>query len=125
MKHTDILIIDDEKKFAGMLSKRVELRGYHSEVCHDGRTALKWIQGHNDSVTLILLDLQLPDMYGTEVLVGIKQINPTIPVIILTGHGTEQDQQKCELLGAYKFIHKPLNIDELMTIMDSIKEAPE
>ena len=120
MKHTDILIIDDEKKFAGMLSKRIELRGYHSEVCYDGKTALQWIKEHSDCISLILLDLQLPDMYGTEVLTEIKKINPIIPVIILTGHGTEQDQQKCELLGAYMFIHKPLKIDELMTIIKGI-----
>ena len=125
MKHTDILIIDDEKKFAAMLAKRIGLRGYNSEMCYDGRTALQWIKEHSDCVGLILLDLQLPDMYGTEVLTGIKKINPAIPVLILTGHGTEQDQQKCELLGAYMFIHKPLNINELMAIMESIKGAPE
>ncbi|MCK5350360.1 MAG: response regulator [Desulfobacula sp.] len=125
MKHTDILIIDDEKKFAAMLAKRIELRGYHSQVCYDGRTALQWIKEHSDYVTLILLDLQLPDLYGTKVLTEIKKMNPAIPVIILTGHGTEQDRQQREQLGAYMFIHKPLNIDELMTIMERIKESSE
>lgn len=125
MKHIDILIIDDEKKFAAMLAKRIELRGCSSEVCYDGRTALQWIKKHVDSITLILLDLQLPDLYGTQVLTRIKEINPVIPVIILTGHGTEQDRQECERLGAYKFIHKPLNIDELMTILEHIREISE
>ncbi|WP_299977276.1 response regulator [Desulfobacula sp.] len=125
MEHGNVLIVDDEKKFADMLAKRTELRGYHSEVCYDGRTALQWIKKHVDSVTLILLDLQLPDMYGTEVLTRIKEINPAIPVIILTGHGTERDQQKCERLGAYKFMHKPLDIDKLMTILEHIRETPE
>jgi len=125
MKHTDILIIDDEEKFAAMLAKRIELRGCSSQICYDGRTALQWIEKHSDSVTLILLDLQLPDIYGTKVLAGIKKINPSIPVIILTGHGTQQDQQQCEQLGAYMFIHKPLNIDELMTIMERVRETSE
>ncbi|MBU8848944.1 MAG: response regulator [Desulfobacterales bacterium] len=125
MKHIDVLIIDDEKKFAAMLSKRIELRGYSSEVCHDGRTALQWIKEHGDYVTLILLDLQLPDLYGTEVLIKIKKINPAIPVMIVTGHGTKQDQQKCEELEAYKFIHKPLNIDKLITILELIRETSE
>ena len=123
MKHIDILIIDDEKRFATMLSRRIELRGYSSQVCYDGRTALQWIKKHSDSVTLILLDLQLPDIYGTKVLAGIKEINPVIPVIILTGHGTEQDRQQCDQLGAYMFIHKPLKIDKLMIILEQIRET--
>ena len=123
MKHTDILIIDDEEKFAAMLARRIELRGCSSQVCYDGRTALQWVKKHSNSVTLILLDLQLPDIYGTKVLTGIKKINPAIPVIILTGHGTEQDRRQCEQLGAYMFIHKPLNIDELMTIMERVRET--
>ena len=125
MKHIDILIVDDEKKFANMLSRRIELRGYTSEICYDGRTAVQWVKAHGEDVTLILLDLQLPDIYGTEVLTSIKEINPAIPVIILTGHGTEQDRQKCEQIGAYMFTHKPLDIDKLMTIIKEIKVAPK
>jgi len=123
MEHIDILIIDDEEKFAAMLAKRIELRGHSSDICHNGKTALQWIQKKGDFVTLILLDLRLPDMYGIEVLTEIKKINPAIPVIVLTGHGTEQDRLQCEKLGAYMFIHKPLKIDELMTIMKRIKES--
>ena len=125
MKHIDVLIVDDEKKFAFMLAKRIELRGCSCEICYDGKTALDWIEKNADSVTLILLDLQLPDIYGTRVLSMIKIINPTIPIIILTGHGTEKDRQQCEKLGAYMFIHKPLSIDQLMTILEQIKETQE
>jgi DNA-binding NtrC family response regulator len=125
MKHIDILIIDDEEKFAAMLAKRIELRGYYSKICHDGKKALQWIKEHQNAVTLILLDLRLPDMYGTQVLKCIKKIHPTIPVAIMTGHGTEKDQKECELLGAFKFMHKPLNIDKLMTILKHIREQPK
>ena len=124
MEHIDILIIDDEEKFAAMLARRIELREYHSKVCHDGKTALQWIEKHLGSVSLILLDLQLPDMYGTQVLEDIKKIHPTIPVAIMTGHGSEKDQKECESLGAFKFMYKPINIDNLMTILEHIKEAP-
>ena len=122
MKQTDILIIDDEKKFAAMLSKRIQLRGYSAGVCYDGKTGLKWIKENKGCVALILLDLQLPDIYGTKVLAGIKDLYPDIPVIVLTGHGTEQDRQECERLGAYQFIHKPLKIDTLTAILENIRE---
>jgi DNA-binding NtrC family response regulator len=125
MKHIDILIIDDEKKFASMLSKRIQLRGYSAVVCYDGKTGLKWIEENKGSVTLILLDLQLPDIYGTKVLSGIKNMKPDIPVMVLTGHGTEQDRQECEHLGAYQFVHKPLKIETLMTILEQIREKSE
>ena len=125
MQHTDILIIDDEIKFADMLAKRIELRGRSNAVCHDGRSALEWVKSHAHGITLILLDLRLPDLYGTEVLVGIKEINPAIPVIILTGHGTEKDRLECERLGAYRFIHKPPKIDELMSNFEQIRERSE
>ncbi len=124
MKHIDILIIDDEEKFAAMLARRIELRGCHSKVFHDGKTALQWIEKHPGSVLLILLDLQLPDMYGTQVLEGIKKIHPTVPVAIMTGHGSEKDKKECDLLGAFKFMHKPIDIDNLMTILEHIKEVP-
>ena len=125
MEQISILIIDDEKKFATMLAKRIELRGCNCEICYDGKTAIDWIKKNADSVTLILLDLQLPDIYGTQVLTMIKEINSTIPVIILTGHGTEQDRQQCDELGAYMFMHKPLSIDKLMSIVEHIKEMRE
>ena len=122
MKHIDILIIDDEEKFAAMLAKRIELRGCHSKICHDGKTALQWITDNWGAVTFILLDLQLPDIYGTQVLERIKKIAPTIPVAIMTGHGTDKDQKECEQLGAFKFMHKPLDIDQLMAILEHVKE---
>ncbi len=122
MEQVDILIIDDEEKFAAMLAKRIELRGCHSKVCHDGKSALQWIEKHLNSITLILLDLQLPDMYGTQVLECIKKIHPTIPVAIMTGHGSEKDQKESERLGAFKFIHKPIDIDKLMTILEHLRE---
>ena len=72
--------------------------------------------------SLILLDLHLPDIYGSEVLSRIKETDTRTPVIILTGHGTEKDRRECMQLGAYAFMHKPLGIEELMGILAQIGE---
>ena len=120
MKQYDLLIIDDERRFADMLAKRLNLRGCNCEVCYSGKEALDLIEGKN--FTLVLLDLHLPDLYGTEVLTRIKNFDASTPVIILTGHGTEKDRQECMLQGAYAFMHKPLGIDELMAILAKIAE---
>jgi DNA-binding NtrC family response regulator len=121
MKQYDLLIVDDEKRFADMLAKRLSLRGCHCEVCYNGRQALDMVG--RKTYFLILLDLHLPDIYGVEVLKGIKSISTKTPVIILTGHGTEKDRRACMQQGAYAFVHKPLGIDKLIRILAQIEET--
>jgi DNA-binding response OmpR family regulator len=120
MKQYNLLIVDDEQRFANMLAKRLSLRGCHCEVCYNGQQALDLVKQKN--FFLILLDLHLPDIYGSEVLTQIKVISEMTPVIILTGHGTEKDRRACMQQGAYAFWHKPLIIDELMAVLARIEE---
>jgi DNA-binding response OmpR family regulator len=120
MKQYHLLIVDDEQRFADMLAKRLGLRGCRCDVCYNGQQALDLVKLKN--FFLILLDLHLPDIYGTEVLTRIKVISAMTPVIILTGHGTEEDRRACLQQGAHAFMHKPLGIDELMAILARIGE---
>ena len=121
MKLYDLLIIDDEKRFANMLAKRLSLRGCNCEVCYRGQQALDLVGRKN--FFLILLDLHLPDIYGTEVLQRIKEIDPKANVIIVTAHGNEKDRKVCMQLGAHAFMHKPVSIDDLMAMLDRIEET--
>ncbi|MDT8378917.1 MAG: response regulator [Desulfotignum sp.] len=118
MKHIDILIIDDEIKFADMLNRRLSLRGISCHACYDGQSGLEWIKTHPGAVTLILLDLKLPDIYGTQVLATIKEIDPAVPVFIITGHGTREDETTCLAMGASEFIHKPVDIEQLTLLLN-------
>lgn len=120
MEQYDLLIVDDEERFANMLAKRLNLRGCVCEVCFRGQEALNIVK--QKKFSLILLDLHLPDIYGSEVLSRIKEIDDTTPVIIVTGHGTEKDRRQCIQQGAYAFMHKPLGIEELMAILAKISE---
>jgi len=120
MKQYNLLIVDDEQRFANMLAKRLSLRGCHCDICYNGQQAIDQVRRKN--FFLILLDLHLPDIYGSEVLAQIKVISPQTPVIILTGHGTEKDRQACLQKGVYAFWHKPLAIDKLMAILARIEE---
>jgi DNA-binding NtrC family response regulator len=119
MKQYDVLIVDDEKRFADMLARRLSLRGCTCYVCYSGQEALDIVKRKDFS--LILLDLNLPDIYGTEVLKRLKKNPAEIPVIILTGHGTEDDRRECMRYGAYEFMQKPAGIDKLMDIFAEIK----
>ena len=118
MKQYHLLIIDDEQRYADMLARRLNLRGCNSEVCYSGLESLEILK--LKKFDLILLDLHLPDIYGTEVLIRIKENDSKTPVIIVTGHGTEKDRKECMRQGAYAFIHKPIGIDHLMTILAEI-----
>jgi DNA-binding response OmpR family regulator len=114
-KQKRILLVDDENRFVNMLAKRIRLRsGYLPEIAYDGQSALRLMK--NQEFILILLDLCLPDIHGTEVLRQAKDLYPTIPVIILTAHGTEKEEQVCMELGAHAFLHKPVNMLELLSI---------
>lgn len=115
MKHIDVLIIDDEIKFADMLSRRLSLRGITCRACYDGLSGIQWVKENPGCAALILLDLKLPDMYGTQVLAQIKEIDPAAPVFIITGHGTRDDEKTCLDLGAAEFIHKPVSIEKITT----------
>lgn len=121
MKQIDVLIIDDEKKFAGMLSKRLSLRGVACDVCYDGISGFNWIKQSPMSVPLVLLDLKLPDIYGTQVLAEIKKIDPKIHVVIVTGHGNEKDKTECMKLGARDFVNKPISIDHIIDYLNAAK----
>ena len=120
MKQYNLLIVDDEQRFADVLARRLNLRGCNCEVCYSGREALNILK--QKKMHLILLDLYLPDIYGTEVLTRIRKNDERTPVIIVTGHGTEKDRRECMQLGAYAFMHKPLGIEELMSILAQIRE---
>lgn len=120
MKQYNLLIVDDEKRFADMLARRLNLRSCNCVVCYNGQEALDIVSQKH--FHLILLDLHLPDIYGSEVLARIKRIDSKTPVIIVTGHGTEKDQRECLRIGAHAFMHKPVGIDELMNILADIGE---
>ena len=102
-----------------MLANRLKLRGLACKVRYDGRTAIDSVE--EAFFPWVILDLRLPDLYGSEVLSHIKAISPETQVIILTGHGTEKDRQQCMALGAHSFVNKPLDIERMLAMMGQDK----
>jgi len=110
-----VIIVDDEKEFAQALSDRLHLRDIDASVSYDGKDALRRIQEHPAEV--MILDLKMPGIDGYEVLRQVKKSNPETEVIIITGHGSDTDRQACLDLGAFAYLQKPLDIEELGTIL--------
>jgi DNA-binding NtrC family response regulator len=112
MEDFKILLVDDEKDFVKSLSERLEMRDLNAGVAFDGEQALEAIKKERPSV--ILLDLKMPGMDGLEVLKLVKQAHPHIQVIILTGHGSEKDEEQARKLGAFDYLQKPVKMDHLL-----------
>ncbi len=115
---TKILLVDDEKEFVHTLSERLETRNFESSIVYDGEQALESVE--IDEPEVMVLDLKMPGIDGLEVLRRVKKEHPLVEVIILTGHGSEREQALAEELGAFAYLHKPVDIDILTKTM---KEA--
>jgi len=115
-----VLLVDDEREFVQTLSERLLMRDLGPAVAYDGESALNLI--NEDEPDVMIVDLKMPGIDGLEVLRKVKQTRPEIEVIVLTGHGHEADRELCMQLGAFAYLQKPLDINELSEI---IKKANE
>ena len=115
-----VLLVDDEQEFVQTLSERLILRDMGTAVAQDGQSALNMIA--EDKPDVLVLDLKMPGIDGIEVLRRVKESHAEVEVIVLTGHGSEADRVKCLELGAFAYMHKPVDIDMLSK---KLKEANE
>lgn len=111
-----VLLVDDEQEFVETLSDRLNTRNYGSHPVFDGEQALGLLKQETPDV--IVLDLKMPGMGGIEVLFQAKEVKPDIEIIILTGHGSKEDEETCMKLGAYAYLQKPVDIDQLTAEID-------
>ena len=119
-----ILIVDDEKGITDTLSIILGSQGYDTEVATDGETALK--KAENEFFHLVLLDLKLPDMSGTQVLRKLHMISPRTVIIMVTGYPTIDNAVESLNLGASAYIMKPVNPEELLRFVEEkIREQEE
>ena len=115
-----VLLVDDEREFVQTLSERLLMREIGSAVVYDGQEALSLVA--EDEPEVVVLDLKMPGIDGIEVLRRLRRDHPTVEVIILTGHGSAKDRQTCMELGAFAYLEKPVDIDELSATMRAANE---
>lgn len=116
MPPAKVLLLDDEVEFGSALAERLRLRDYDATAVSQAEDALTFIR--SDPPDVVLLDLRMPGMDGIEVLKIIKQINPSIEVIMLTGHGDTQTVEQGMKSGAFQYVMKPIDIGELILRID-------
>lgn len=116
-----VLLVDDEREFVQTLSERLLTRNLGTAVAFSGEEALAIIE--SDEPEVVVLDLQMPGIDGIEVLRRVRKGHPNTQVIILTGHGSERERKLAEELGAFAYLHKPVDINVLSRTMKDAYKA--
>ena len=113
-----LLLIDDEEGYVTILAKRLAKRNFLVKTALSGVEAIRILR--SESFDLAVLDLKMEDMDGIEVLKVFKAMEPEMPVIILTGHGSETAAREGMEFGAFDYLVKPCDLSELV---ERIREA--
>lgn len=115
-----ILIVDDEQSMRELLSILLRKEGYEVVTAENGATALKAVQ--REIFDLVITDLKMPQFDGIALLKSVKEVSPDTIVIIITAFGTTEGAERARILGAYDYIGKPFNNDEIKLVIHNALE---
>ncbi len=110
-----VLVVDDEEDFATALVARLTRRGFEAVPAFSGREALAILARREFDV--VLLDLKMPEMDGLTTLQEARKLDPTVAVVVLTGHGNVSSGVQGMQLGAVDFLQKPVSIEVLCDVI--------
>jgi len=120
---TKVLVVDDEKDFVEMLSLRLKEVGEKVTPAYSGKECLETLE--NREIDVVILDIKMPGMDGIETLREINKRFPLVEVIMLTGHGTIETAVEGMKLGAFDYLLKPADFDDLMTKLGGAKKRKD
>ena len=121
LPHTRLLIVDDEQGFVDVLTNRLSRRRIDVFKAYSGAQALQALR--QNIFDVMVLDLKMEDMDGIEVLKIVRKMAPDLPVIILTGHGSRTAAEDGMSLGAFDYLTKPCELEELMEKISLARQA--
>lgn len=120
MSDYQILFVDDDKDILTMVQQYLEMQGYNVTTVNSGLKALDLVKDQN--IDIIFTDYKMPEFNGLELLAAVKQSNPEIEVIIVTGYGSMESAIQAMKFGSYDYLQKPFKLDHLKLIIDRIIE---
>jgi len=124
MKKIKLLLVDDEVPFVEAMTKRLKKREFNVDTAHSGLDALKSLKNDN-KIEVVVLDVKMPGMDGIETLREIKKIYPLTEVVMLTGHATVESAIEGMRFGAFDYLMKPCDIDQLVTKVTQAAEKKQ
>jgi two-component system response regulator AtoC len=121
MSGSTVLIVDDERTLARAVKTFLSEAGYEAEVAGNAEQALEMVESLRPDV--VFADVRLPGMSGIDLLRRIREFDPAIPIIIMTAHGTIEGAVEAVKLGAFDYLKKPLDLEELKLVADRARET--
>ena len=118
-----LLFVDDEEEILSLMGEFFGTRGYEIAIARDGFEALSRLK--KEDLGAVFLDLKMPDMDGMETLRLIREIDPDVPVVIVSGHATEDLARKLLKEGAFDFVAKPVDLSRLQEIIRHLETLDE
>jgi len=118
-----ILLVDDEEGYVNVLAKRMTKRQVEVSVALSGSEAIQTLRKKDFDVAVV--DLKMEDMDGIEVLKIFKKMDPELPVVMLTGHGSEKAARDGLALGAFDYLTKPYDLEDLLAVITKAAERKE
>jgi len=123
VKNIKVLMVDDEAQFRATTSKILSRRGYETTVAESGEAAIEILRKSPQDV--VILDIKMPGMDGHEALGQIKEIDPDVQVIMLTGHGGDASAKESLKHGAFDYLNKPCDIELLSMKINDAYDATQ
>lgn len=123
MEKRKVLIVDDQNGIRVLLVEVFSSEGYQTSQASNGKLALEIVR--KDPPDLVLLDMKIPGMDGLDILKHIKQINPSIKVIMMTAYGELDMIKEATDLGALMHFTKPFDIDDLRSAVNKQLRSPD
>ena len=111
----NLLIVDDEEQFLKSIAKRLEVRDFNVIAVDRGEKAVEAAAEHPIDVALV--DLKMPGMNGEQTLEALKRQHQWMEVVILTGHGSIDSAVECTKRGAYSYLQKPCEWEQLLSVL--------
>jgi DNA-binding NtrC family response regulator len=121
VSHRHILIVDDEENTRLGLSKLLTQEGFVVDSAASGNEALDYLQREN--VNLVISDINMPDMGGLAFLRELSRHFPSVNVIMITAYGGIESYLEAMNLGAFEYLHKPVRLDELRSVINKIFDS--
>jgi DNA-binding NtrC family response regulator len=120
---TRVLLVDDEKDFVEMLSLRLDEVGEKVTTVYSGKECLEALK--KKEIDVVILDIKMPGMDGMETLREIKKRFPLVEVIMLTGHGSTETAVEGMKMGAFDYLLKPADFDDLTIKMEAARKRKD